>query len=284
MSSLVLNPSRYNAYIESGAGFERFKFKFLVEGDSWMDRSAILAPSLPEYLREEFDDHGVNALLFNIARFGDVMTNIGHHKNEELRFWLSPGLHFDAILFSAGGNDYIDAALGSAGQPQILKRFTAAELAPTRARDCLSQAGLTRLRKQLDASFAVFLNTVRSQPHHERTPIFLHNYSVLTARNAPVRTGGNSWLHRAFREHGIPPAFDQEITAIVFKHLQDTLKQYAKPDDHVHLVATDGLLIPAEPHSTGSNQDWENEIHPNKRGWRKLASAWYDTVSAVMGS
>jgi hypothetical protein len=37
------------------------------------------------------------------------------------------------------------------------------------------------------------------------------------------------------------------------------------------VVDTRGTLVPAALGSTGDNHDWQNEIHPNGRGYEKLA-------------
>jgi hypothetical protein len=55
MPSRVIYGRDFNVALDQGLAPEQFKYRFLVEGDSWMDRSAPTQASLPWSLANRFD-------------------------------------------------------------------------------------------------------------------------------------------------------------------------------------------------------------------------------------
>ena len=277
-SSLVVTPGEFAHQVGQGQLFPaEFRWRFLAEGDSWMDRSAVVSPSLPHYLAREFDRRGESALIVNLAQFGDTMRRIGSVVEGEFASWVD-FLHVDAILLSAGGNDFIDAARDP-GPGQGLLRDLRHAPPPAQGRDCLRADALASLvTDYLDPNFARLVDAVRGSAKNAATPIFLNNYDTPTARPAPATAGGRTWLHEAYTANGIPEALWPGLTAAVFNELQAAIAGWQIGRDGLHGVPTDDTLTPAAPGSTGCNGDWLNEIHPNARGWRKLASVWADAV------
>ncbi|MEO7127388.1 MAG: hypothetical protein ABI040_00730 [Rhodoferax sp.] len=53
---------------------------------------------------------------------------------------------------------------------------------------------------------------------------------------------------------------------------------------NVHVVDTVGTLVPAVPGTTGQSNDWLNEIHPDKAGFRKLAPLWQQAIEGTIGA
>jgi hypothetical protein len=51
-----------------------FKYRVLVEGDSWMGRCTLFAPNLLPYLAKLFDKFKQSVLFIKIARLGDTMA------------------------------------------------------------------------------------------------------------------------------------------------------------------------------------------------------------------
>lgn len=278
-SSLVVTPADYANRVGQGQLFPgEFRWRFLAEGDSWMDRSSVLQPSLPVYLAREFDRRGQSALIVNLARFGDTMRHIGSVVEGEFASWLD-FLHFDAIVLSAGGNDFIDAARDP-GPGQGLLRDLRHATPPAQGRDCLRTDALASLvTDYLDPNFARLFDLLRASTKNAATPLLLNNYDTPTARHAPATPNGRSWLHEAYTANGIPEALWPDLTDAVFNDLQTTIAGWQIGRDGLFGVPTDGALTPAAPGSTGSSGDWLNEIHPNARGWKKLARVWADALA-----
>lgn len=288
MPSLVLYSDEYDRAIDQGTlDPAAFQYRFLCEGDSWMDRSSLFQLSLPWALAQSFHGaRGNSALFINLARFGDTMRGIADCADGLFRQWLdTQGLpfEFDALLFSASGNDFIDAALEPGSGNGILNGVHGAPPG-LKAEDCYNVDAVTELvTKKIDLKFAEIYDLVRSSRNPD-LPILLNCYSLPVARVAPAFPGGHAWLSRAYQKNGIPERLWQEVTERIFIDVATTVTGWAT-DDRVglHVVPTTAVpLVPADPNSSGSSGDWLNEIHPNKSGWAKLAGAWQQALDGVL--
>jgi hypothetical protein len=283
MASLVIYGNEFDGHIANGLAPETFKYRFLVEGDSWMDRSAMFETSLLQQLAPELDSVGADALMINISVFGDTMRRIGQCATGDMAMWLRTQFNwkFDAILFSAGGNDFIDAARDPAPGAGILKNLNGLQ-APVSGTECVRRdAVATLITDYLDPNFNALYDVVQST-RYAGIPIFLNNYDTPTARNAPVFANGKAWLFEAYTKNGIPSHLWPELTAVIFNDVQTTIAGWAQGRAELHTVPTDGTLTPADPTSIGSDGDWLNEIHPNKAGWKKLARVWRQSITGVL--
>ena len=283
MQSLVINSNEFPQRFDNGLVPETFKYRFLVEGDSWMDRSSAFQPSLLAKLAPAMDATNDDCLFINLSRFGDTIRRINECLNTDFRQWLRHGFNwkFDAILLSAGGNDFIDAARDPGPGQGILRDLRGQPL-PARGRDCIRRDAVADLITQwLDPSFSNIYNEIEASKH-AGTPIFLNSYDTPTARNAPALKDGRTWLFEAYNTNGIPSTLWPDLTDSLFNDIQTTMVGWAQGRANVHIVLTDGTLTPAAPGSPGSGQDWLNEIHPNRTGWGKLAPVWHRAIKNVM--
>jgi lysophospholipase L1-like esterase len=114
-------------------------------------------------------------------------------------------------------------------------------------------------------------------------------YDYATPRNAPARffffTLG-PWLYPALKGAGIPetawvPVADYLIDELG-KGISDLQKGNKRLDDF-YVVKTRGTTTRAEIGDTGSSNDWQNEIHPNNRGYRKLAKRFEKRLDKLFG-
>jgi hypothetical protein len=284
MASVVMYGNEYFGQIDNGLTPAHFKYRFLVEGDSWMDRSSMFHTSLLQCLAPEFDATGEDVMFVNIAMFGDTMRRMGSQATEDFASWLNDdlGWTFDAVLLSAGGNDFIDAAREPAAGKGILHDF-AKYPQPISGHDSIDRNAVGELVSQwLDPNFKRFYEVVRNSHFHADIPIFLNNYDTPTARNAPAFPGGKAWLHEAFTKNSIPQSFWPDLTDSIFNDVQTTIAGWAFGRDKVFTVPTDGVLTPSAAGSTGSDADWLNEIHPNAVGWTKLAKVWHAKLKEVL--
>jgi hypothetical protein len=287
MTSVVLYSDEFDRAIDQGTlDPQAFDYRFLCEGDSWMDRSSLFQLSLPWALAKSFrGPKGDRALFINLARFGDTMRSISDCADGLFHQWLNTeGLfRFDALLLSAGGNDFIDAAAEPGSGNGILHGVHGAP-PDLEAEDCYNLDAVAELvEKKIDPKFAAIFDMVRSSGHPD-LPILLNCYSLPVARLAPAFPGGKPWLSRAYQKNGIPPRLWQEVTERIFIDLATTVTGWATDDRAgLHVVETTAVpLVPADPDSKGSSGDWLNEIHPNKSGWIKLARAWQQKLDAVL--
>jgi hypothetical protein len=283
MASVVVYSRDFDRYLDMGLAPEQFKYRFLAEGDSWMDRSSLTTASLPSYLADAMDARGDSVLIVNCSMFGDTMRRVCECLNTDFAGWLRHTFawKFDALLLSAAGNDFIDAARDPDPGQGILKNMAGQPL-PTQGRECVHQGAVALLITQyLDPNFAKLYDMVQGSKHAEM-PIFLNNYDTPTARNAPALPTGKAWLHEAYMKNNIPQAIWPDLTDSIFNDVQTTIALWAQGRANVHVVPTDGTLTPAAHGSTGNSGDWINEIHPNAAGWKKLATVWQTAINAVL--
>jgi hypothetical protein len=70
---------------------------------------------------------------------------------------------------------------------------------------------------------------------------------------------------------------------MVLTDLAKTLNGLALPNFHViDTLALTTDMLPSAPGTTGDSNDWENEIHPNRGGYRKLAATWATEITRVL--
>ena len=283
MASKAIYGREFDAELERGLAPEQFKYRFLVEGDSWMDRSSLVQASLPLALAKAFDDAGESALFINLSMFGDTMRHISDCLNDEFHQWITTpfGWKFDALLFSAGGNDFIDAARDPDPGQGILRLVTP-DAPASSGDDCFRPDAVGTLVTQfLDPNFAKLYDTVRAS-RHDDIPTFLNSYDIPTARNAPAVPGRKAWLFEAYRKNNTPPVLRQEVTERIFIDIEAAVEGWTQGRDNIFRVPTVGTLEPAAPDSQGSSGDWLNEIHPNRAGWAKLAKVWRSEIRKVL--
>ena len=255
-----------------------FTYRYLAEGDSWMDRSTAVSGSLPEYLAREMGRRQRSSLIINISTAGHTLRRITDVMDGEFAWWLQQE-PFQAILFSAGGNDFIDAA-GKPDPGQGLLRNMSGQPLPADGYDCVNhQAIATLIGQFLNPNFDTIYKAIRSSEKNAATPIFLNGYDTPTARNAPaVRGLSGPWLYKAYRKNHIDETLWPSLTAGLFRDIQRTIEGWCVGRIGVHAVPTSGILTPVNPGTPGNRGDWANEIHPNKSGWKKQSKVWADEL------
>jgi hypothetical protein len=280
MRSIVVKPVDFSRMIvDQGLGVPDFKYIILAEGDSWMERSAVLQGSLPDFYGFLSDENDETVLIINLAMFGDELRRIGNFQRKELKFWLKQ-FKYDAVFFSAGGNDYIDAAKDPGPGDGILKSFVNGGQ-PADGRSCINWNAVNDLRTQyLTPSFQNVYDLIQASRNKD-VPILVNTYDVPVARNAPAVK--SAWLYEAYTKNNIPPALWADVTKAIFESISDELESWTAACPSVSLVPTRGVLIPADPMSSGDSGDWVNEIHPNRHGWEMLAPIWRASFNKALG-
>lgn len=282
MPSLVITAHDYQIDPTAAENQGPFTRRFLAEGDSWMDKSSPLTPSLPTFLGWEFDRRGERVLIINIAHGGDELQRITDTMNNEFAWWMRQ-FTYDAILFSAGGNDFIDAAREKVPGTGLLRDMRG-QPTPADGYACVDPAALKLLQGYLATNFGAIYALIRRDRRNARTPIYLNCYDTPTARNAPAISGVGPWLYEAYTKNGIDPSVWPSLTAGLFRDIQQTISAWAfdatgLARTGVVAVPTTGVLAPAQAGQHGDSGDWVNEIHPDASGWAKLAKVWADTLT-----
>src|SRR5262249_48252939 len=154
-------------------------------------------------------------LIINISTAGDTLRHITDMMGGELTWWLGQD-NFNALLFSAGGNDFIDAARKPPPGQGLLRDMRGQPLPPSGA-DCVDEGALdTLVNAYLNPNFDTIYRAVRNSSRNARTPILLNCYDTPVARNAPAAPGKGPWLYTAYGKNGIDASLWPALTARVF--------------------------------------------------------------------
>jgi lysophospholipase L1-like esterase len=262
----------------------------LADGDSWFALSSVPAHNLLEQL-----DFGTHGAVINLASPGGTLaarekslqTGAAHRRIDQwapgfARFVQSAQSYpVHAIVLSAGGNDLVDAL------PHVLNRkANFAHVDPAQPDAALDAQALRRFDEFIRASVTGLVRFVREHGGPNATaPIFCHTYDFPTPNNAPAtKLGsavGTAWLYPCLAERKVPAALCGPLIDHLMRHLAATLKSVRLPDFHV--VSTLDTITRAHPGATFESGDWDNELHPNTNGYRKLARKLAQAISGELG-
>lgn len=255
-----------------GIDLNRYALRLLAEGDSWFSLGSIPPKNLLFELR--FSE---SAVVLNLAYPGDEVRRMFRRMvdyGDEFAGWMTlrSTWRWDAILLSGGGNDLIAAF------PHLLRADAKdSDIDPAHPERLVDGAALDRLRHYLTESYTGFVN-VRDRPGSPNAgvPMFAHTYDYPTPNNAPARGPigirlGGPWIHPLLQGR-LPVEVWQPLTDYLLDAVADTLLAMPAKLPQFHVVETRGMLRRARLGAGGPSGDWENEIHPDRGGYRRLAA------------
>jgi hypothetical protein len=236
--------------------------RVLAEGDSWFDYPP--NPFTGGVIDHLSDVSGVKIL--NTAYYGDTAQQmLGVEQRQRIEALLRrPG--FDVLLFSGGGNDL-------AGDQFCLW------LKPNEGSGDPAQAvDAARLRSILDVVESGYRDLIAIRDRWAPNCwIVTHAYDIPQPSDKGV-CGLGPWLkpsldYRGWKNSGLQFA----IVRNVLSQFNDRLiametEQRAAGKNFLH-VRTQGTLDP--------DQDWGNEIHPNKKGFAKIAGVFKKALDSI---
>ncbi|MEW5880272.1 MAG: hypothetical protein AB1761_07500 [Pseudomonadota bacterium] len=261
----------------------------LAEGDSWFSLGAIPAYNMLDPL--EFETFGA---VVNLAYPGDTADDMRRalpaSGGRRIDLWASElALHladrnayaYQGILLSAGGNDLIAAF------PHLLRRgvdYASADPADPAA--LIDADALARFDTYLTGSLTGIVRYIREDGGPNRdAPIFTHTYDYPTPNDAPARIlgvrVGTAWMYPKLVEAGVPQHLWVPVSDYLIEHMARLLRGLDLVDFHV--VSTLGTIQRAALGATGSSGEWDNEIHPSRRGYAKLAAKMAAAIRAELG-
>lgn len=267
-NSTIISYSDYikpNPIPGHGVDVDNYPWQILSEGDSWFNFNRF-APeeNLLQHLNFKKD-----TVIVNVALSGDTIQDILEKKR--FRFFRDAlkSRKWNMILFSAGGNDLIDAFCGDyhIGDEviKILKPATSKNFM-----DYMNDAAMDKLFAYVQASYAKVakLRVSLAKGINSETPIVLHCYDYFTVRNGSENISKRC---KALKKQRVPVELWKPISEYMVYRLAKTLLDLHDPTKHFYVVNTCGTLISADDNVIGDSNDWRNEIHPNHGGYQKLA-------------
>ena len=248
----------------------RRRLRILAEGDSWF-KYPLGPPSHP--LRDGVIFHLESLLgypIVNMAEPGDeVRTMLGLKQREELISRLNdPNIHYDALLFSGGGNDLVGDQLC------IWLKDTPPAPPPSQM---LYDNAVNGALAVLDAEFRE-LARIRDR-YSPNTAIFVNCYDVPAVTGIGV-CGYGPWLKPSldyvYGQMGVVPAPNDEYLVV-----KTVLKQF---DAMLRKIPTSGVqnlvVVPTQGTLGPNKSDWQNEIHPSSKCFRKIAKKFQGALKA----
>lgn len=242
--------------------------KLLAEGDSWFSLNAFPGSNLLDCLK--FDKSNI---IVNCANPGDPLrTMVNVRDNDTFKLEIEGGVVWNAILLSGGGNDLIDD-LGNILPPS-------ATMQPKRANpaDYCDAASLAATLDSVVQCYQTIFSW-RDGPKSKcpNAPSVIHTYDRATPRDSAARFIGafpvrGPWLKPALERAGVPPAKWNAVSDFLMGALGDRLLTLPTLAANIHVIDTRGTLARADPGTEKNSQDWLNEIHPNKGGYKKLSN------------
>jgi len=205
---------------------------------------------------------------------GDTIKHISQiSSNRGLQRGLSKGdgEKWDLILLSGGGNDLIDEAGSIIIDPEergSLKMDTPA--------DYCHQSHLKALIERITRGYRRIVE-LRDDPDAPSSgvPIVCHTYDYPTPNNSPARFLGTGllgpWLYRVFLNERIPKEDWIDLADYMFEYLAQGILSLEGQLPNFHVVDTRNTIVRAKPGKRDESGDWLNEIHPNSKGYAKLA-------------
>lgn len=233
----------------------------LAEGDSWC--RYVIGFAVPWHL-EKIDRRNH---IMNVASPGDTAAEILTGKKRrrlERDIRRGPGINrkFDVILFSGGGNDL----LGHGRFRSYLKRYeedmTAAQVINSH-----------NLRKALDLLEVYYSELVRMRDEYSGQSIIYFNTYDFAQPTGEGVCGLGPWLRPHLVDAGVPDELHEEVVAVFLRRFSNRMTKFAGDMGSNNIVAirSQGTLVPHE---------WDNEIHPKKGGFRKIARVFQKQLVA----
>jgi len=253
------------------AGAAPGPLNIIATGDSWFNYplnnglpgDTDIIAQLPSLLR-------ANTQILNLAHYGDATTAIlGTSKRAIFVEQLNDAAngHFDAILFSGGGNDLIGDAFRF-----WLRDALSADDDPTTA---MNDSTFNDIIAIVSSAYQDLI-AIRDA-YDMNVPIFVHDYDFAYPDGRGAYCIG-PWLYPSLVSrgwmNGLAAAQVARGAAVVqafmlaFKAMLTELT--ARPK--VILVATQGTLQ--------NEQEWANELHPNPAGFGKMAAKFAAALEA----
>jgi hypothetical protein len=291
---------------ETNEDFEAAPRKFLAQGDSWFSIGA-LPPALTTNILSNLSfDQACGAITF--ASPGRTLQQMVDWRNQTP--WLSvlcggSARPWDALLFSAGGNDLFDAILtmpdeADASKAKLRLLRTVAErqgipAAPDASHYVRPEAWSAFLDTMLGYIKSIIAKRDATGSKSIGVPIVFHSYDVAQPRNAPVLNGIGPWLYKAFTsaQYAVPPEDWQKLVRYLLTawqqfftgtpgdgngNINDRLAAQHIVNSNIFFATLIGTLTPASAESTGEMGDWENEIHPSISGYERLGRVYAGAI------
>jgi len=187
---------------------------------------------------------------------------------------------FDAILLSMGGNDVVGEELReylkTEAQPQAAGSTALGEIPPAVFR----HVRLELFEHALGYAIKDFKEVVQYRDMSSRESIiYVHTYDYIFPDGRPFKLGPitvGPWAKPALEEVGlVDPLQQRMVTDWLLDQFARALKAFASQNANMRVVDSRGTLT--------SKRQWQNEIHPTRSGFERIArECWVPALTGVL--
>ncbi|MEM7360100.1 MAG: hypothetical protein AAF431_13445 [Pseudomonadota bacterium] len=221
----------------------------MAEGDSWF--KYVVGRAIISQL-----ERLLNTRILNLASPGDEtkdMLSIRQKRRlaRELKRGPARRKKYDYLLFSGGGNDLV-------GIDRFHKWLKPYQTGMT-AKQVINRPALKVALDMIELNLHELLE-IRDQ-NSPKTTVIMHAYDFAIPDGRGV-CGRGPWMKPGLEFRGVPVRLRKEVVKLFLLEYDKLLKNFAKNNQRVRIVQTQGTLVESE---------WANELHPRNVGFRKIA-------------
>jgi len=244
----------------------------LAIGDSWFwyPKVSNLLSEISAIVKPEYSN------IYTLGAVGKRLSDYLHGRDAaNFATALRPAdATYSAIMISGGGNDAVDWGL-------CLKDHCENE---NTAAGCIDQGALGSNMEDLSGYLLAMISEVHAaydKARRTRADIFVHCYDYAPPNGIgfelplfKVRLVG-PWLKPAMDSRGVPGDYSlrKQIVRLLIDRLTETFAEFDSPGDGVYVIRSAGTL--------DQDTDWDNELHPNGRGFQKLVHGpWREVLKS----
>lgn len=289
----IIDPFTATADGEQGPyPFDLYERQLLAQGDSWFSIGA-LPPTRTTRVLAELKLLR-STVIVNCAKPGAVLHRMTNTTTEQAFLRLLRGRtarKWHAILLSGSGNDLIEAVGAPLEAPpaqRLLRTPAERGTGPLTGAGYISEDGWQTFARHIEQVFNAVVDE-RDRGINRETPLIWHNYARVMPTRVGAGAGFGPWLLPALELYQVPAddhlKLSDELIARLGRLVQDIVaaRQAKDPESRLHVVDSQsaGLELAAAD-ATGPSGDWENEIHPTKPGYVKVAMAWEQVLDPIL--
>lgn len=237
------------------------------EGDSWFSYADVVGKLDDPKGTAKPSDQRPWALL-RLEKAGDeVLQILSGPQRAKLRDYFGRW-PLAALLFSGGGNDIIGADFHP-----LLRDFTPGAQAP----DLVAFSRFERRLRQIQDCYRELLDLLVDAGQPAKAFVNSYDYVVPSKKGGaylgPIKVSG-PWLEPALTSRGIPQALWGDVVKLLIDAFASAIDQVAAEPRGA------GRLIRVETRNVVAG-DWQDEIHPNRKGAIRVAKAFESALRAA---
>ena len=191
----------------------------------------------------------------------------GNQKETLTKIFQKNAAHINLVLFSGGGNDIV----GKRDLLPLLREYQSG----FSAEDCINIPKFERKLASIALAYDELIDLRDAYIPHAR--IITHTYDI----TEPVDKGAEffwgliktkPWIYPYLQERNIPKELHIPIVNYLLGNFKNRLLTLAEEPEHkgkIKVIDTQGTL------RIGHKQDWLNEIHPTKSGFKRITKKIY---------